>query len=360
MPLLVHGEVTDPDVDIFDREAVFLDKVLAPLLARHPGAEGRAGAHHDAARAWRSSRPTARAWAARSRRITSATTATPSSRAASVRTLYCLPIAKSEEHRLALRRAATSGSAQFFLGTDTAPHTADTKECACGCAGIFNAPVAMQVYAQVFAEEDALDRLEAFASLNGPRFYGLLPNEERITLQQAASTRPNASTCRAATRASWSFGPTRRSTGRCSCSANKSSINRALCVSMSPSRPEIRTWNSPSASTMPVFKAYYPLVSQTSTSRRDTTEGQVHRHDERSGRISRQRTGRLGDRAQEPRSQLHDLLHSDVARHRLLSFQYDRSQQDGRSEELPASRPASSRSRRPPTRSSTTSPRSTR
>ena len=103
--------------------------------------------------------------------------------------LYCLPIAKSEEHRLALRRAATSGSAQFFLGTDTAPHTADTKECACGCAGIFNAPVAMQVYTQVFAEEGALDRLEAFASLNGPRFYGLLPNEDRITLRAGSARR---------------------------------------------------------------------------------------------------------------------------------------------------------------------------
>jgi dihydroorotase len=96
---------------------------------------------------------------------------------------YCLPIAKREEHRLALRRAATSGSPQFFLGTDTAPHTADTKECACGCAGIFNAPVALQVYAQVFMEENALDKLEAFASLNGPRFYGLPANEERITLR---------------------------------------------------------------------------------------------------------------------------------------------------------------------------------
>ena len=95
---------------------------------------------------------------------------------------YCLPIAKREEHRLALRRAATSGNPAFFLGTDTAPHTADTKECACGCAGIFNAPVAMQVYAQVFMEENALDKLEAFASLNGPRFYGLPANEERITL----------------------------------------------------------------------------------------------------------------------------------------------------------------------------------
>ena len=182
MPLLVHGEVTDADVDIFDREAVFLDKVLAPLLRRHQGLkvvlehittkdgvdfvmaqDGRVGG-----------------------------TITPHHLMINRNAIfkggirphfYCLPIAKREEHRLALRRAATSGNAKFFLGTDTAPHTADTKECACGCAGIFCAPVAMQVYTQVFMEENALDRLEAFASLNGPAFYGLVPNEERITLQ---------------------------------------------------------------------------------------------------------------------------------------------------------------------------------
>jgi dihydroorotase len=105
---------------------------------------------------------------------------------------YCLPIAKREEHRLALRRAATSGNPAFFLGTDTAPHTADTKECACGCAGIFNAPVAMQVYAQVFAEEGALGKLEAFASLNGPRFYGLPVNEERVTLRAETLDAPES------------------------------------------------------------------------------------------------------------------------------------------------------------------------
>ena len=88
-----------------------------------------------------------------------------------------------EEHRLAVRAAAVSGSPKFFLGTDTAPHAREAKESACGCAGIFNAPVALQVYAQVFMEENALDKLEAFASLNGPRFYGLPPNEERVTLQ---------------------------------------------------------------------------------------------------------------------------------------------------------------------------------
>jgi dihydroorotase len=96
--------------------------------------------------------------------------------------LYCLPILKTEADRRALRRAATSGSPSFFLGTDSAPHAVSAKECACGCAGCFTAPAALELYARVFEEEGALDRLEAFASLNGPRFYGLAPNEERVTL----------------------------------------------------------------------------------------------------------------------------------------------------------------------------------
>jgi dihydroorotase len=181
MPLLVHGEVTDADVDIFDREAVFLDKVLAPLLRRHQGLkvvlehittkEGVQFVEAQGARVGGTITPHHLIF---NRNAIFKGGIRPH--------FYCLPIAKREEHRLALRRAATSGGAQFFLGTDTAPHTTDTKECACGCAGIFNAPVAMQLYAQVFAEEAALDRLEAFASLNGPRFYGLPANEERITL----------------------------------------------------------------------------------------------------------------------------------------------------------------------------------
>ena len=181
MPLLVHGEVTDPEVDIFDREAVFLDKVLGPLLRRHQGLkvvlehvttrEGVAFVEGSGPRVAGTITPHHLSY---NRNAIFKGGIRPH--------LYCLPIAKSEEHRLALRRAATTGT-QFFLGTDTAPHTVDTKECACGCAGIFNAPVALQVYAQIFAEEGALDRLEAFASLNGAHFYGLPPNEERITLQ---------------------------------------------------------------------------------------------------------------------------------------------------------------------------------
>src|SRR4051812_40253156 len=182
MPLLVHGEVTDPEVDIFDREAVFLDKVLAPLIKRHQGLKvvlehitTREGVQFVEAHPGRLGGTITPHHLSYNRNAIFKGGIRPH--------FYCLPIAKREEHRLALRRAATSGNPAFFLGTDTAPHTADTKECACGCAGVFNAPVAMQVYAQVFMEENALDKLEAFASLNGPRFYGLPANEERITLQ---------------------------------------------------------------------------------------------------------------------------------------------------------------------------------
>ena len=182
MPLLVHGEVTDPEVDIFDREAVFLEKVLAPLLERHRGLKvvlehitTREGVQFVEAHPGRLGGTITPHHLSYNRNAIFKGGIRPH--------FYCLPIAKREEHRLALRRAATSGHPAFFLGTDTAPHTADTKECACGCAGVFNAPVAMQVYAQVFAEEGALDKLEAFASLNGPRFYGLPVNEERMTLQ---------------------------------------------------------------------------------------------------------------------------------------------------------------------------------
>ncbi len=191
MPLLVHGEVTDPEVDIFDREAVFLDKILAPLLKRHQGlkvvlehittAEGVAFVEANPGRMGGTITPHHLSY---NRNAIFKGGIRPH--------FYCLPIAKREEHRLALRRAATSGDPAFFLGTDTAPHTADTKECACGCAGIFNAPVAMQVYAQVFAEEGALGKLEAFASLNGPRFYGLPVNEERVTLRAQTLDAPES------------------------------------------------------------------------------------------------------------------------------------------------------------------------
>ena len=103
---------------------------------------------------------------------------------------YCLPVAKREQHRLAVRKAATSGSPKFFLGTDSAPHAREAKESACGCAGIFNAPFALESYAAVFEEEGALDKFEAFASINGARFYGLPVNEETVTLERVDNEVP--------------------------------------------------------------------------------------------------------------------------------------------------------------------------
>ena len=184
MPLLVHGEVTDLAVDIFDREKVFIERVLKPTLNDVPdlrvvfehitSAEGVAFV--------RGAGPNI------------AATITPHHLVINRNALFaggmrphmfCLPVAKREIHRLALREAATSGEAAFFLGTDSAPHPVSAKETDCGCAGIFNAPSALEVYAHVFDEEAALERLEAFASLNGPAFYGLPPNDDTVTLIRA-------------------------------------------------------------------------------------------------------------------------------------------------------------------------------
>ena len=183
LPLLIHGEVTDPAVDIFDREAVFIERQLIPLLARHPGL--KVVFEHittaDAAAFVAEAGPNL------------AATITPHHLHINRNALfagglrpdfYCLPVAKRERHRLALRAAATSGNPKFFLGTDTAPHAREAKESACGCAGIYNAPYAIESYAAVFEQEGALDRLEAFASGFGPRFYGLPPNEGTITLER--------------------------------------------------------------------------------------------------------------------------------------------------------------------------------
>ena len=183
MPLLVHGEVTDPDVDVFDREAAFIDRVLEPLTRDFP--ELKIVLEHittaDAAAFVEASGPTIGA------------TVTPHHLMINRNALfegglrphaYCLPVAKRERHRQAVRRAATSGSPKFFLGTDTAPHARHAKESSCGCAGIFNAPFALEAYATVFDEEGALDRFEAFASDNGPAFYGLPLNEGEVTLRR--------------------------------------------------------------------------------------------------------------------------------------------------------------------------------
>jgi dihydroorotase len=184
MPLLIHGEATDPEVDIFDREKVFIDRIFTPLLRDFPGL--KTVFEHittaEAADFVTASGPNV------------AATITPHHLAINRNALfaggirphlYCLPVAKREAHRLAVRRAAVSGSPKFFLGTDSAPHAAERKEAACGCAGIFNAPFALESYAAAFEEEGALDRLEAFASEHGPNFYGLPLNEGAVTLERA-------------------------------------------------------------------------------------------------------------------------------------------------------------------------------
>jgi dihydroorotase len=189
MPLLVHGEVTSPDVDVFDREAVFIDRIFAPLLRDFPAlktvfehittSDAAAfvsdGSDHLAA------------------------TITPQHLHLNRNAMfdgglrphaYCLPVVKREAHRLALRKAATSGSPKFFLGTDSAPHVVTAKESACGCAGIFNAPFALESYAAVFDEEGTLDKLEGFAAEHGPRFYNLPLNEGTVTLERAPQPVP--------------------------------------------------------------------------------------------------------------------------------------------------------------------------
>jgi dihydroorotase len=183
MPLLVHGEVTEPEVDVFDREAVFIDRVLDPLRRRLP--ELRIVLEHitteEAVGYVEAGGPNLAATITAHHLVINRNAIF----SGGIRPhLYCLPIAKREKHRRALRRAATSGNPRFFLGTDSAPHPVAAKETACGCAGIFTAPCALEIYAEVFEEEGALDRLEAFAARNGPEFYRLPVNEGRVTLRR--------------------------------------------------------------------------------------------------------------------------------------------------------------------------------
>ena len=181
VPLLFHGEVTDPKVDIFDREAVFIERVLDPLARRFPALRivmehitTSDGADYVREHAGRMAATITVHHLIINRSDIFRGGIRPH--------LYCLPIAKREKHRLALRRAATSGETCYFLGTDSAPHPVHAKESECGCAGVFSAPVAMACLAQVFEEENALDRLEGFASLHGPAFYRLPVNEGKLTL----------------------------------------------------------------------------------------------------------------------------------------------------------------------------------
>ena len=189
MPLLVHGEVTDGEIDIFDREKVFIERHLKRIVDDFPNL--KVVFEHitteDAVEFVDASGPNVGA------------TITPQHLHLNRNAMlvggirphaYCLPVVKREKHRLALRNAATSGSAKYFLGTDSAPHAQDTKETACGCAGIFNAPHALESYLTVFEEEGAIDRFEAFASENGPRFYGLPLNEGKVTLAKQSCAVP--------------------------------------------------------------------------------------------------------------------------------------------------------------------------
>jgi dihydroorotase len=189
MPLLMHGEDNAHDVDIFDREKVFLERKLAPLIEAFPGLRlilehvtSKDGVDFVRAHApqlggtitpyhMQLNRTDWLGWGLRPY-------------------MYCMPVIKTEKDRLALRQAATSGESCFFLGTDSAPHPVAKKLNVVGIPGLFNAPVAIETYAQVFEEENALDKLEAFASLNGPKHYRLPPNEEAITLEKADWTAP--------------------------------------------------------------------------------------------------------------------------------------------------------------------------
>jgi len=190
IPLLVHGEVTDPAIDIFDREAVFIDRILLKTLKNFPGL--KIVLEHITTR-----QSADLILSADFSNL--AATITPQHLMLNRNALfedglrphaYCLPVVKREEHRLAIRKAAVSGSPNIFLGTDSAPHDIAAKQSGCGCAGLFSAPFAIEAYAQVFDEENALDKLEGFASEHGPRFYGLPLNEDRITLVRGGTDIP--------------------------------------------------------------------------------------------------------------------------------------------------------------------------
>ncbi len=186
LPLCVHGEVTDPSVDIFDREAVFIDTVLDPIRRKTPGLRvimehittSEGVAYASAGGADLAATITTHHLIINRNHIL----------AGGIKPhYYCLPVAKRESHRLSLRRAATSGDTRFFLGTDSAPHVDALKEHACGCAGCFTATNTLPILAHVFEEDVALQQLEAFTSLNGAAFYRLPPNDARITLAKGAA-----------------------------------------------------------------------------------------------------------------------------------------------------------------------------
>ncbi|KAI4308627.1 hypothetical protein L6164_031683 [Bauhinia variegata] len=185
IPLLVHGEVTDPNVDIFDREKVFIETILEPLVQRLPSL--KVVMEHITTK-------DAVSFVNSCKEGFVAATVTPQHLILNRNSLfqgglqphnYCLPVLKRDIHRQAIVSAVTSGSKRYFLGTDSAPHEKRKKECPCGCAGIYNSPVALSIYAKVFEEAGALDKLEAFTSFNGPDFYGLPRNKSKIKLRKS-------------------------------------------------------------------------------------------------------------------------------------------------------------------------------
>ena len=191
IPLLLHGEVTDQDVDVFDREAVFIERILQPLMRDFP--ELKVVLEHITTR--QAAELVAEA------ADTLAATITPQHLLFNRNAMfvggirphyYCLPVLKRDAHQQALIKAATSGSKKFFLGTDSAPHARHAKESACGCAGIFSAHAAIELYATAFEKANALDKLEAFASFYGPDFYGLPRNEGQINLSRTDWKIPDA------------------------------------------------------------------------------------------------------------------------------------------------------------------------
>jgi dihydroorotase len=203
--LCIHGEVTDADIDVFDREAEFIARHLRAIVANFP--KLKVVFEHittsDAVDFVKASGPNV------------AATITPQHLHINRNAMlvggiqphnYCLPVAKRETHRLALRAAATSGSPKFFLGTDSAPHFRQDKESACGCAGIFGAPYALESYVTVFDQEGALDQFEGFASLYGPAFYGLPVNEASVTLERAEVAVPSELSLAGSTIVPWHGG----------------------------------------------------------------------------------------------------------------------------------------------------------
>ncbi len=189
LPLLVHGEVTDGDIDLFDREAVFIERVLIPLRRQLPALK-IVFEHITTKEAVQYVRDAGGAIGATITAHHLLYNRNAIFKGGVRPHYYCLPVLKRETHRLALITAATSGNPRFFLGTDSAPHEKGLKEHACGCAGCYTALHAMELYAQVFDQVGALDKLEAFSSFHGPDFYGLPRNQDKITLQREAWSIP--------------------------------------------------------------------------------------------------------------------------------------------------------------------------